>query len=61
MGMAISLGPMHVCLHPPQVSPRLTVMAGRCPDGQEGLEPGPILILIYNDKSLQELICGNPE
>ena len=28
MGMTISVGPMHVCLHPPQVSPNITVMAG---------------------------------
>ena len=29
MRMAISVGPMHVCLQPPKVSPCLTVMAGR--------------------------------
>jgi len=32
MGMAISVGLMHVCLHPPQTSPRTTVMAGSGPD-----------------------------
>ena len=35
MGMAISVGIMHVCLHPPKVSPCLTVMAGKIKKGQD--------------------------
>ena len=46
--MAISVGSMRVCLHPPQVSHGTPVMAGRCPDGWPWLEPGPILVIFYN-------------
>ena len=36
MGMAISVGLMHVCLHQPQINPCQAVVAGSWPDAKEG-------------------------